>query len=622
MLQTISDKFRASLAKTRNKVIILSLSATVLPLILLGYINIQSSQENLLATIHDHNIGAARGIADDLSNFIQHSQGRIQLMITAYAPLTLQDRQTQETALYSMLRDMPELEKITIFDASGQDIIIVSRRDVLGISDFLEEGYEQKIHYGRVYLASDGRPILPISIPIWDQVANQSLGLIKAHVNLRSFIQNTTESDIAGYYYVVNQDGYLIGHQDFSEVLAGRDVRNSQVIDHFLARTSPYAVPHPFQYKSYTGKEVLGAYAFIPQLGWGVIIEEEIKEALKPIKQLYFRFALATFIIGISVGLLSLWAAISFTRPIEEISQAASTIAAGDFSYQIQSQASGEIGELIESFAYMTQELQIKQEMEAMVIHADRLAAIGLLASGVAHEINNPLNTINLYSEFAVSQLEDLKAKIQIMIAEGKRVDELESYILDIEKIIKDLGIVESQVARGSNITRGLLNFSRQQELVCQATDINDQLREAAGLLGHAIKQAGIKLDLDLAPDLTYIECSGSHLQQVFFNLIQNAIDAIADTGANQKKEIKISSRQLDGDNIEIKIADSGTGIPADKLARLFDPFYTTKEVGKGTGLGLSVSYGIIQELQGELLVDSQLGQGTSFTIRLPIKLI
>jgi len=717
--------FKRWLDKIKNRVILFSLVMTVIPLMLLGYINIQSTKDNLMLTIHGHNMNAARIIAADLSLFIEHSIERVQLVIEAYEPITESSTDTQELVIYSLMKDMPEIEKLTLFNKQLEPICIVSKRDIVNLSDAMfTSQIERDVTYDPIYYASDGRPILSINVPIWDRVADTPLGIMKAHINLRSFIQNATDTDMSGYYYVIDSLGNLIGHQDFSDVLSNQSVKSSQAVKLILQGISPYAVNEPMTYETYNQTMVLGSYAFIPELQWGVVIEQPLQEALYPINQLYIRFGMATIIVSLIVASTSIFSVLRFTKPIEDLSKGATIIASGKLDHRIESKGNGEVAELIDSFNHMTEELRIKtadliqekqlldkvvsgvgvglalinddcslvwcnqqlyrwfqteqqheieqyinvsidecttddfdytivinnekmhlrqrvfalekhhpddpkylrmieditakREMEAMVIQADKLAAVGLLASGVAHEINNPLHTINLYTEYVVTQLLELRDRILLGNEEDK-----------FEDIINDLNMVKKQVTRCSHITGSLLNFSRQREMVNEPVDVNYLIQETISLLSYSVRKADITIQLELQEDIPYIECSAIHLQQVFFNLLQNSIDAIemkenannstpGANQANQAKQLTVTTNAVDTE-IVIKISDTGLGIDSKHLAKIFDPFFTTKEVGKGTGLGLSISYGIITQLQGTFQVASETGKGTTFTIRIPI---
>jgi PAS domain S-box-containing protein len=231
--------------------------------------------------------------------------------------------------------------------------------------------------------------------------------------------------------------------------------------------------------------------------------------------------------------------------------------------------------------------------LEAQLTQADKLSSIGLLAAGVAHEINTPLAVISSYAQMLSKQL---------------RGDTRLGPVLD--KITK-------QSFRASEIANGLLNFSRTSTTEFRSTDLNQVIRDTLSLLEHQFKTAQIQVELDLAQELPPIHGNPGKLQQVFLNLMLNAKDAMPGGG-----NLRVAT--FANGHVEALIADSGSGIAPEHLKRIYDPFFTTKTTPKpgdrrGTGLGLSVSYGIIQEHAGKIHVESAVGAGTTFHLEFPL---
>ncbi|MDI6687013.1 MAG: ATP-binding protein [Desulfobacterales bacterium] len=239
-----------------------------------------------------------------------------------------------------------------------------------------------------------------------------------------------------------------------------------------------------------------------------------------------------------------------------------------------------------------------KEMMNQQVIETGKLASIGELASGIAHEINNP---VAIMVEEA-GWIQDLLAE-----EEFQKSDNLNEFEIATKQI-------QIQGQRCKEITNKLLSFARKTDARVSDVQINDLVNELVELSSQRAKYSNVTIKTDLQKDLPLIKISESEMQQVFFNLINNAIDAI-----NRKDGIIDIYTQLQDDNIIITVSDNGSGIPRDNLARIFDPFFTTKPVGKGTGLGLSICYGIIKKLGGEIDVKSVLDMGTVFTIRIPV---
>jgi hypothetical protein len=230
-----------------------------------------------------------------------------------------------------------------------------------------------------------------------------------------------------------------------------------------------------------------------------------------------------------------------------------------------------------------------RAELERRLVQADKLSSIGLLAAGVAHEVNTPLAVISTYAQMLAKQVSD---------------DSQKSLILD--KIAK-------QTFRASEIVNSLLNFSRTSTTSLGDVSLNRVIQETLSLLEHQLQKSGIQVKTDLDPGLRPVHGNAGQLQQVFLNLILNARDAMSAGGT---LEVRTWS---DGSGARAEVADTGQGIAPEHLHRIYDPFFTTKAVRKGTGLGLSVTYGIIQEHGGSIEVSNRPGGGATFRLELPL---
>ncbi|RMG57166.1 MAG: PAS domain S-box protein [Deltaproteobacteria bacterium] len=260
---------------------------------------------------------------------------------------------------------------------------------------------------------------------------------------------------------------------------------------------------------------------------------------------------------------------------------------------------------------------------QAQILQQDKMASIGQLAAGVAHEINNPmgfissnLGTMKKYAEKVATFLEELTS-----LVEEKGNDELKGEVkslarkMKVDLILEDLtDLVDESLegaARVRKIVQDLKSFSRVDEAEQKHADINECLESTINIVWNEIKYKA-KLIRDFG-DLPQTKCYPQQLNQVFMNLLVNAAQAIEKEG-----EIRVKTWHEDG-NIFVRISDTGCGIPPENLNRIFEPFFTTKEVGKGTGLGLSISYDIVKKHGGDIQVESQVGEGTTFTIRIPV---
>ncbi len=293
--------------------------------------------------------------------------------------------------------------------------------------------------------------------------------------------------------------------------------------------------------------------------------------------------ALASMILA---GIIAVPIARLIAQPIKSLVEANRRLAKGDMAVRVRPYGSGEVAELGRSFNKLAETLNSTQQE---LLHKERLASMGQLAAGVAHEINNPLGTILLFSSVLYDETRE---------DDPKRAD---------------LKMIVDETNRCKNIVADLLNFARQQEVLAQDVDLNALIEQVVGAARKQPMFSEVAFNLQLAPEVPVIQADPAQLQQVFMNLINNAADAMEDGGV-----ITLATRPVDGRAVEIAVSDMGCGIPEENQGKLFTPFFTTKALGKGTGLGLSIVYGIIKMHKGQIAVRSVEGQGTTFTITLP----
>jgi len=240
-------------------------------------------------------------------------------------------------------------------------------------------------------------------------------------------------------------------------------------------------------------------------------------------------------------------------------------------------------------------DLSEKRILEKQLIHTQKMESIGTLAAGIAHEVGNPLASIS--------------ALVQVV-----RRDSEDPFIKE------KLGLVKNQVTRISKIIRDLVDFSRPSNYELQLTDINQSITEAIAITRVGTKVKNIEFNVTLDENIPGLQIIPDQMQQVFLNILINAVDAFSEVEDN-KKIFRIDvTTKVNNENVVVNFTDNGSGIKDKNLGKVFEPFFTTKEQGRGTGLGLWVSYGIVKSLQGDMKVDSEYGKGTTFTLTLPIE--
>ena len=322
------------------------------------------------------------------------------------------------------------------------------------------------------------------------------------------------------------------------------------------------------------------------------------------LEQKYLDFKRRTLLIFSSITMAGLLGSLiiayflsnSITKPVESLVGASKRLAEGDLDFRVRIDSKDELGELERSFNSMAlsikeRDRQLKEKTQEEVGRADRLAMIGRLSAGVAHEINNPLGSILLFSRLLIQ-----KAPPEGIIREN------------LERIEKD-------AKRCQEIVQGLLDFARQREPKVEKIDVNALLENTVRLFENQPLFHNIELIKEYQTGLPAVMADSSQLMQVFVNIIMNATDAMKGDGV-----LTVGTRYFESDRqVRISFADTGCGIPEEKLELIFEPFYTTKEVGKGTGLGLSISFGIVQKHGGTIQVHSRVGEGSTFVVVLPV---
>lgn len=324
------------------------------------------------------------------------------------------------------------------------------------------------------------------------------------------------------------------------------------------------------------------------------VLEQKYLDAKQ---QTVLAFLAITFLGTLAAMTLSYLLAKRISVPIEKLAQAAQDIAHGKLNTRVASTSNDELGDLAESFNSMASSLQqrdqqLKEYTKNKIMESERLALVGQLSANIAHELNNPLQGIVTYSHLLLEKLpcEDTSS-------------------------VSSLNRIVTQANRCRDIIRGLLDFSRQRKPDKTICNLNSVLQECLTLVENQALFHNIEIECEFDTSSPMIVIDPAQFQQVALNLIINAAEAMEDGGT-----LSVSTRfEPENDSLAVMISDTGYGIPEENFEKLFDPFFTTKEVGHGTGLGLAISYGIIKEHGGRIDVESEVGQGTTFTVHLPL---
>jgi two-component system NtrC family sensor kinase len=314
-------------------------------------------------------------------------------------------------------------------------------------------------------------------------------------------------------------------------------------------------------------------------------------------RTLLILFGITIFGMVVALGASNFFAN-AIVKPIRILVRASRQISGGDFSAKVNVETKDELGELEMAFNSMALALkerdeELRNQTQRQLMRSEKMAALGRMAAGIAHEINNPLTGVLMYGHLLRDEL-----------PEGCQNWE------DAEIIVKE-------TTRCRELIRDLLDFSRETIPHKEIADINEVINKTISIIEKHVYFEKVEIIKELSEVLPEIMIDINQFEQVLINLALNAAESMSDGG----KLILRSMADLEKTNVIIKVIDTGSGIPEENIDKIFDPFFTTKEVGKGTGLGLAVTYGIIQRHGGQISVESQIGSGTTFTITLPVEI-
>lgn len=328
--------------------------------------------------------------------------------------------------------------------------------------------------------------------------------------------------------------------------------------------------------------------------GLHVVTRISVSAAYLTARQLLSDLIIVGLIIVFIAAISAVVVSRKFTAPLESLSAAVRKIAKGDFDVKVDISSRDEIGQLADSFNNMANELLERERSlksaQLALVQSEKMAAVGTLSAGLAHEVKNPLSAVLGYAQLAKRKLSQP------------------------DVIKKHLDIIENETRRCNEIIGNLMQFSRQEKGEFTDVTINEVVEKSVGIVDHQLGLKNVHVNMKLAPDIPEIIGNSNQLQQVLMNLAINAQQAMEPDGGT----VDIAT-YFDDDNVYISVSDTGPGISEEVVEKIFEPFFTTKAAGEGTGLGLSVTYGIIRDHKGDIRVERADSGGARFVIALPL---
>jgi signal transduction histidine kinase len=557
--------------------------AAVLPLLFYGFISLLSLQRGTRDSIVAGNANVATRASEEIRRYVVSNAALLKALAADLQDTGLEVRQ-QDQILKNYVLAFREFREITLFDESG-GVVATSRVgkprvSIPKVTPLTIDG----VSMSPIRVDEDLLPTSTFAIHLMR--LNQPSGWLAGEFSLEEMWRMVDQIRIGdhGFALVVAPDGQLIAHGDPDKKAFVAQSRNMGAHGLVAAsRVKTDGLPVSLEYADDNGQSELGVAARIPQLGWTLIVEQPTREAYASAMQLQRQLVIAisaALLVMIAVGYLF---GRSFITPILALTRATHAVASGQLDTRVDIRTGDEFQDLGESFNTMANRLI---ELQENVKRQERQAMFGRVAAGLVHDLLHPIQNVGNNTRLLLRQDLDSEARLECGRVIDREMTTIRRFLDDLHGIVKP---------------KPLERF---------AMDINLAVKEIVDSMKTEGERTGVAVEAQYASAALTINGDRFALGRVFRNLITNAIQATEAGG-----RVAVTTARVGGD-VEVKVTDTGSGIPADRLASIFDEFVTTKR--RGLGLGLAITKRIVEQLDGTIGVESEVGRGTEFTLRFP----